>query len=276
MSAPSHTGWTDGSDVSLRYCVSGGGQHPLILLHELGGSLESWDEVARYLDSDFRVLRFDQRGAGLSEKPRAAFTLQDHVADLERVIAAAGFAPPFHVAGVAAGAAIAVLYAAAHPGHVAGLTLCAPALTADVARRDYLTERSAAAVKSGMHAISDTVLARSYPDSVIKDRATFHAYRARFLANDPVCYAFANQALAHVDLADTLRRLEAPSLIVAGDKDFVRPPENVRRLADHVPGSSFLMIDAGHLVPVQAPAELSDAMRSFFLSRDNQRALKVS
>lgn len=276
MNDSSQTGWTQGPGVSLRYRISGGGRHGLVLLHELGGGLESWDEVVRELGDEFRVLRFDQRGAGFSEKPRSEFTLADHVADLERVIAAAGFQPPFHIAGVAAGAAIAVLYAAAHPGAVGKLALCAPALTADPARRDYLAERSAAAVKGGMRAIADTVLARSYPETTIRDRAAFQAYRARFLANDPVCYAYANMALANVDLADTLRRLDSPVLVVAGDKDMVRPLDDVRSLAESVPASAFLPLDAGHLVPVQAAPELSDALRSFFLAQAKQPVLKVS
>src|SRR5260370_36334138 len=95
-------------DVSLHYCVSGGGPRSLVLIHELAGTLESFDRVVPALEADFRILRADQRGAGLSEKVRARFGLDDLVGDALRLLRAAGLAPPYYVAGIASGAAIAV------------------------------------------------------------------------------------------------------------------------------------------------------------------------
>ena len=57
-----------------------------MLLHELGGTLDSWDAVAPGLSENFRVLRYDQRGAGLSEKVREQYTNDTLVDDLEGVL----------------------------------------------------------------------------------------------------------------------------------------------------------------------------------------------
>ena len=57
--------------VSLRYIVEGVGK-PIVLIHEMGGTLESWGLVAPLLASHRKVIRYDTRGAGFSEKIRGA------------------------------------------------------------------------------------------------------------------------------------------------------------------------------------------------------------
>src|ERR1019366_6124590 len=115
-------------DVSLHYCVSGRGPRSLVLIHELAGTLESFDHVLPGLEADFRILRADQRGAGLSEKGRAPFSLDDLVTDTLRLLQTAGLPPPYYVGGIASGAAIAAALTLRRPREVAALALCAPSL----------------------------------------------------------------------------------------------------------------------------------------------------
>ena len=78
--------------VGLRYELSGRGERTLVLIHEMGGSLESWDEVAPVLAANRRVLRYDTRGAGLSEKVRGALCIDTMVDDLGALLDALGIA----------------------------------------------------------------------------------------------------------------------------------------------------------------------------------------
>jgi 3-oxoadipate enol-lactonase len=258
--------WADGPDVRIHYSLSGNGSHSLILLHELGGSLQTWDAVVPALEADFRVLRYDQRGAGHSGQPRTPFTLQDHVGDLERLIEATGLKPPFHVAGLAAGAAIAVLFALKHPGEVNSLALCAPALSVDPARREYLARRSKTVLQQGMRAVAEETLQRSFPEQTRGDRAAYEKYRMQFLANDPAGYAHANMAFAEVQVLDVLDKLEVPCLLLAGIHDFLRPPDQVRALAAKLRRGEFALVDSGHIMPVQAAGELAEKLVAFFKS----------
>jgi 3-oxoadipate enol-lactonase len=70
--------------AALRYELSGGGSSTMVLLHEMGGSLESWDLVAPRLAAERRVLRYDARGAGMSEKVRGRRGLDTLLADPAR------------------------------------------------------------------------------------------------------------------------------------------------------------------------------------------------
>jgi len=75
--------WIEANGASLRYELSGSGSETVVLIHEVGGLIESWDDAVGAFQRSFRVLRYDQRGFGLSEKTRV-ITMDGIVADLRR------------------------------------------------------------------------------------------------------------------------------------------------------------------------------------------------
>jgi 3-oxoadipate enol-lactonase len=254
-------------DISLHYGVSGRGPRNLVLIHELAGTLASFDRVVPALEQDFRILRADQRGAGLSEKVRSPFGLDDLVTDAHRLMQAAGFAPPYYVAGIASGAAIAAALALRYPDEVAALALCAPSLGTNPDRAHYLLERSETAERAGMRAIVDLVFERTYPKHDRGDPDVYAEHRARFLAIDPVCYAHANRMLAQVALEPLLCEIACPCLLIAGRHDQMRPPAQVERYAALLQRAELALIDSGHIMVVQAPDAVAAAMRRFFLQQ---------
>lgn len=261
--------WAQVRGVSLRYAVDGTAGRSVLLLHGLTGGIEIWDGVAGRLTGHCRVLRADQRGAGLSEKVRAPFTIDDLVADAVGVIAASLLPPPYLLVGHATGAAIAVALADAIGERVEGLVLCAPALGASPERAALLLARSQVAVREGMRAIIDDALSRSYPEAMIaRDRAVYAAYRARMLAIDPVCYAAANRVLATVQLDAALARLTAPCLLIAGEHDLMRPLDVVAEAARRIPHAQLVVIDSGHIMPLQAPDALAAEISKFLAQLD--------
>jgi 3-oxoadipate enol-lactonase len=259
--------FADYPDLSLRYAVSGAGARSLVLIHELAGTLESWDYVLPKLEADFHVLRYDQRGTGLSEKVRAPFSLDDMVSDIERLLATSGLKPPYDVAGIASGAAIAVGLALRRPAEVGALALCAPSLQTDPDRRHYLLDRSEKAKREGMRAIIDRVFERTYPKDGAIGPEICAEHRARFLAIDPVCYAHANRMLSEVALEPLLSRVVCRCLLLAGRHDQMRPPDQVNRYATRFARAEFALIDSEHIMVVQAPDAVADAMRAFFLEQ---------
>ncbi|HSI40923.1 MAG TPA: alpha/beta hydrolase [Xanthobacteraceae bacterium] len=260
MSAGRVRGWIEREGVSLHCAGDGEGPLTLVLIHELSGTLDSWDLVVERLSPFYRIVRWDQRGAGLSEKLRTPITLEAMIDDLEAVLAAAGAAPPYVLAGIASGAAIAVGFAHRHPADVAGLLLCAPALKANPDRVRYLLDRADIAVRQGMRAIAEPVFARNYPPDMIADRAVYDEYRARFLAIDPVCYAAANAMLATLDAEQWLAGIACRCLILAGTRDLLRPAEQLAPLAQRLADARLQLIESGHIMVLQAPDAVAAAI----------------
>ena len=253
----------DVNGVSLNYELAGSRGPSVVLMHELGGTLHSWDEVAPRLGAERRVLRFDQRGSGLSEKVRQEFSNDMLVADFEALAKAVALDPPYYFVTVAAAVTQSLRFLELHPGQVGALAMCNPAPGVDPSRAAALDERAAFATREGMRAALPTTLALSYPPS-LGDRAAYEAYRGRYLANDPVCFGFAFRALARTNMLHMLGKIACPTMVVAGRHDTVRPHAGTAELARRIPGARFELVeDGGHFLPTQAPAPLLALLQDF-------------
>ena len=254
--------FTDANGVSIHYNLAGARGPSVVLMHELGGTLNSWDSVAPRLATRCRVLRYDQRGSGLSEKVRQDFTNDILVADFEALAIQVGLAPPYHFVTVAAAATQALRFLEKHPDQVAALVLCNPAPGVDPSRAAALDERAAFAAREGMRASLPTTLAISYPPH-LGERAAYEAYLGRYLANDPVCFGFGFRALARTNMLRMLPQIRCPVMVVAGRHDKVRPHAGTAELAKKIPGARFELIEAGHFMPTQGPEPLLALLEDF-------------
>ena len=260
---PGWPGWIVHAGLRLRYTLNGSGSTTAVLIHELGGSLESWDDVVVGLERSLRILRYDQRGHGGSQDVRTPYALADHAGDLHALLDQVAVTQPCWLIAAAAGAAIAVEFAARYPARVAGLVMCAPALDVDPQRRGYLRDRADAAAQGGMTAVVDATLARSWPAQLRGDGRAFERYRARFVAGDPLGYALASRALCDIDLSARLPSLGCPCLFLAGEHDVQRPPSRVAAQAALVMHAAFDVVPAGHLMAVERPAAVSAKIAAF-------------
>ena len=245
--------WMEVNGVALRYMVSGSGDKNLILVHELGGALESWNDVLPVLEKEFRVLRYDQRGFGLSEKSKGSLDINDMTSDIAGLTAAVGMDGPCFVVGTAMGAGIAMAYSMHYPERVARQVLTSPATGTTADRAQQYEERAKLVEENGMRASVEARLARSYPDIFRKDPAKFARYRARWLANDPYGFASINRMLGSINLNPEGDKVKCPTLVIGGIHDAVRPPETAKAVADSIPGSEYVEAETGHFMAVQTP-----------------------
>jgi 3-oxoadipate enol-lactonase len=252
----------DANGVSLHYTIEGARGSAVVLMHELGGTLHSWDAVAPKLAARHRVLRYDQRGSGLSEKVRQDFSNDMLVDDFEALAKSVGLDPPYHFVTVAAAATQALRFLERHPDRVGALVLCNPAPGVDPSRAAALDERAAFAAREGMRASLPTTLAISYPPH-LGERSAYEAYLGRYLANDPVCFGFGFRALARTNMLHMLPQIRCPTMVVAGRHDTVRPHAGTAELAKKIPGARFELIEAGHFMPTQGPEPLVALLEEF-------------
>jgi 3-oxoadipate enol-lactonase len=255
--------FTTANGISIHYELAGQKGPVVLLLHEMGGTLDSWDKVAPSLSGSFRVLRYDQRGAGLTEKVRQQFSNETAVEDIEGLLKELRLEPPYHVVAVAAAGTQALLFRERHPDQIASLVLCNPALGVDPSRAGALNERADLAEREGMRAVLAITLDKSYPPE-LTDGETYENYRGRYLANDPVGFAQANRMFAGTNVTSMLPQIKCPTLVVAGRKDTVRPPAVSEEIAGKIPGARFELIDAGHFMPTTGPEPLLALLKDFF------------
>jgi 3-oxoadipate enol-lactonase len=141
--------------VGLRYELSGKGDRTLVLVHEMGGSLESWDDVSPRFGESRRVLRYDTRRAGMSQKVRGQLGIDTMTDDITALLDALGIAGKVALAGVAAGGAIALHFAARYPERTSAVAVGSPATGVAPDRR---AAAAAIVVREGTRRLNDKCL----------------------------------------------------------------------------------------------------------------------
>src|ERR1700736_4361577 len=260
--------FVDLDGVALRYELNGSGDRTLVLVHEMGGSLESWDDVAPRLAESRRVLRYDTRGAGMSQKVRGELRLDTMADDIAALLDHLGIAGKVALAGIAVGAAIALHFAARYPERASAVAVGSPATGIAPDRRAAALERVAKIEATGMaFAVEDSML-NGYAPELRGDIGRFERFRTRWLGNDPASYATIWRMLAGANMQDELTRLRCPVLVIGGSLDRVRPPPLAEAVAKAIPGARYVEIRTGHYMSVQTPDLVADCIGEFLRSVD--------
>ena len=255
--------WIEANGVSIHYKLEGKTGPTVVLLHEIGGSLDSWDGVVPDLAKKMRIFRYDQRGFGLSEKVRAQYSIETLVDDLQALIAALDLKPPFHVVSLAASSMQALEFQARNRAGVGSLVFCNPAPGVDPARAGALENVAALAEKEGIRGILPSMLDKSYPPT-LSDKETYENYRGRYLSNDPVGFGLAFRMMARTNMAPLLAGITCPTLVIAGRQDFIRAVSVTEGISKQIPGARFEIIDAGHFMPTTSPGALLALLKDFW------------
>lgn len=249
--------------VGLRYELSGGGDRTLVLVHEMGGTLESWDDIApRFADSR-RVLRYDTRGAGLSQKVRGELGIDTMADDIAALLDALGIAGKVALAGIAVGGAIALHFAARYNERTSAVAVGSPATAIAPDRRAAALERVAWIEAAGMAFAVEDAMLNGYAPELRGDVRRFERYRARWLGNDPLSYATIWRMLAGLDMQGELASLRCPVLVIGGEFDRVRAPPLAERVAKAIPGARYIELRTGHYMAVQTPELIYDCVDEF-------------
>jgi 3-oxoadipate enol-lactonase len=249
--------------VTLRYELRGKGDRTLVLVHEMGGSLESWDDVVPRFAESRRVLRYDTRGAGMSQKVRGKLGIDTMADDIAALLDHIGIAGKVALAGIAVGGAIALHFAARHPERASAVAVGSPATGMAPDRRAAALERVAKVESAGMAFAVENSMLSGYAPELRGDIARFERFRARWLGNDPASYATISRMLVATDMQDELANLRCPVLVIGGSLDRVRPPPLAEAVAEVIPGARYVEVRTGHYMAVQTPELISDCIEEF-------------
>jgi 3-oxoadipate enol-lactonase len=261
--------YTDVNGTGVRYELNGKGPKTIVLIHEMGGSLETWEQVVPKLGANYCVLRYDMRGCGMSEKITGELKIETLSNDLLCLLDLLGIAEPVYVAGCAVGAGVSICFAGMNPSRTKGLILFSPAVGIKVEQRPDRLKRIQGLEKRGMRAIADDSLAKSYP-AVVRavDPEVFSVFRARWLGNDPESFCAMYRMLINMDLGNHIRAVSCRTTVIGGVYDEVRPPVASEEVARQIPGAEFKIIQSGHQMPAQTPELVCDVINEFIESEN--------
>jgi len=253
--------------IRLRYRIDGDGPW-LALVHGVGNRLEVWDGVIAALGAGWRILRYDMRGHGLSDKPEGPYTLADFVADLDGLLAAHRI-ERCHLAGFSLGGLVAQGMALAQGARLDRLILLSTVAGRTAQERARVATRLALVEAGDASVYFESSVARWYTDEFRARHPEIIAEQAaRHRENDPKAYAAAYRVLAESDLAERLHEIRAPTLIATGEHDQGSNVRMARLMHERIEGSELVILPGlRHSVLIEAPERVAAMMGSFLRRR---------
>jgi 3-oxoadipate enol-lactonase len=244
------------------YRYDGPADAPLLVLsNSLGTDHSMWDPQIPAFTKRFRVLRYDSRGHGASVAPPGPYAIADLGQDVLDLYRALGITRA-HYCGVSMGGMVGMWLAANAPEDVDRLVLCNTA--ARLGPPQLWDARIEAIRLGGMPAIVSAVLVRWFTAPFLSRPTAALDHMRQVLSNTSAeGYIACCEAIRDMDLRAILRRIQAKSLVIAGELDAASPPADGRFLSSEIAGASYIELAAAHMTNIEAAEVFTQAVIGF-------------
>lgn len=253
-------------DIITYYEEAGSGE-PLVLVMGLSGDLQGWALTSPTLATHFRVITYDNRGAGRSGAPDRPYTIAGMADDLAALLDALNIQKA-HILGFSMGGYIAQEFALKYPARVNRLILLSTAPAIDGygrvvvgnwinVQRSNMSREQAVRFRAPYLYTADLL-----DDEDRYERAIQNAVSNPYAQQDHALIRQA-QAILGFDASSRLGGIKADTLIVTGKDDLLVPPRNSEKLNKLIPGSRLQVLDGGHVGCIEFPNEYNTAFLEF-------------
>lgn len=252
--------------ISVYYETHGEGE-PLVLIGGLGSQTQSWASQVPEYSRHFRVIVFDNRGAGRTDKPAGPYTIEQMAHDTVALMDTLGIEAA-HIAGKSMGGMIGQRIAIHHPARVRKLVLGCTCATRDEVGNEILRMGRETATSQGMKALWLGALFWGYSRGYIE--ANIEAIRGAMSMvreSEDAIEGYMGQSLAcegH-DTTGLASTIDALTLVMYGKSDLIVSPGSSKRLAELIAGSVLMEFDAGHGFWRENQEEVDRAVLEFLL-----------
>lgn len=245
-------------DIAIAYQVIGDGPNDLLYAQGWLGNIEyAWEspEYARFLtrlSRSSRLILFDKRGTGMSDRDVSFPTLEQRSEDIKAVLDAVG-STQAALLGISEGGNMASLFAATYPERVSALILCGcfprNAWAPDYPwgqTRDELERRISALMENWGRPFNLAEAAPSVADDP-RIREWFAAF-LRYSASPKAAERIARLNF-EIDIRDILPAIQAPTLVLHREGDCWSRPEEARLLASRIPRATLRLLSGSDHIP---------------------------
>lgn len=218
-----------------------------------------WRHVFAGLSRDHQLVRYDERGNGLSDWEVADISFEAFVRDLEAVVDAAGL-NRFALLGISQGCPVSISYAVRHPERVSQLVLYGGYALGWAKRSEQDKERGKAMVElirqgwgQDNPAFRQMFTSTMIPGATREQMQWFNELQR--MTTSPENAARLRLAMGHIDVMSLLPQVTTPTLVLHAREDAVAPFDGGRKIAAMIPGARFVPLEsANHLLIENEPA----------------------
>lgn len=256
-----HSRFMEIKNMPVHYCVEGTGKKDLLLIHGTGGSLHDWSQWIPYLENDFRIIRLDLPGFGLTgPNPKGRYDRIFYQVFMESFVDKMNL-KNFHLAGNSFGGFVAWNYALENPELVDKLILLNSSgypredeklpLGFRLAQNETLSPLMAKITPRSL--VKKTVLAAYENDSKVSEELVDRFFEL-LLREGNRDAMFGKMKQINSNNWTSIKKVQAPTLIIWGDKDEVVPAKHAYRFHKDIPNAEFIMYEnVGHMPMEEIP-----------------------
>ncbi|MBI5583115.1 MAG: alpha/beta hydrolase [Deltaproteobacteria bacterium] len=252
--------------IRLAYYSHGQGQ-TLVLIRGYANAASMWYSQVPFLSRHFRVVTFDNRDTGNSDRVDGPYTIADLAEDTVSLLEFLN-AGPVHLLGLSLGGMIAQEVTVRRPDLVQTLLLAGTACDSD---RGLTTDPEILKGFATQPELSaEENVRRSLPiffsSATLAERALIDEYVRRSLEQRPPPTTFErhSRALQGFNRCAEIRQIRCPTLILHGGADRLLPPVNAERLRERIPGAELkFYAGLGHLFLMEDPAAVNQDILTF-------------
>jgi 3-oxoadipate enol-lactonase len=248
--------------ITVHYESRGVGD-PLLFIHGLGSRASDWAFQVDHFSPNYRVITYDVRGHGESERPAGPYTMEIFARDARSLLDHLGISSA-HVVGVSMGGMIAFQLAVDDPSVVRSLVAVnsLPELKPRrIGEHIQLWQRILVVRLLGMRTMAQLLAPRLFPGEA--QAALRETFIERWSSNDTRAYLASIRAIIGWGVVDRIEEITAPTLFVAADQDYT-PVELKEDFVTRMPKARLVIIeDSRHATPLERPCEFNRVVAEF-------------
>jgi len=258
-------------DISVYYEMTGEGP-PLVFIHGLGSSTKDWERQVSFFAPRYRVITFDCRGHGQSDKPRGRYSIRMFAEDAAGLIRALGIAP-VHIVGLSMGGMIAFQMAVDESELLRTMVIVnsGPAFILRTWREKWMFFKRRLIVRFlGMRTMGKFLAAILLPEP--EQEPLRKTLIEHWSANDRLAYLASMKAIFGWSVLDRLGAVNCPTLFISADQDYT-PPTAKEAYAALMPRAEVVVIrKSRHLTPIDQTQSFNEEVAAFLARHDTAGA----
>jgi len=262
-------------DINIYYEIHGKGE-PLVMIPGATAGVDWSFRIIPVFSREYKVVAFDNRGAGQSDAPDVPYTTEMMADDLAGLLDAIGI-DSAHIEGASMGGMIAQQFALRYPERVISLILACTSfggphsiITTDPEIMDALQHPKELPLKENMMETLRLTMSQEFID---QNPGFIQELTAKMMEHPVSPHGQMRQveAVMGCDMYERLPEIKAPTLVIHGEVDRSLPVENARILAARIPNAELVTLkNMGHLFMFEAFDESNRIMLDF-LRRHSHR-----
>jgi 3-oxoadipate enol-lactonase len=251
----------DSNGCPINVEVEGAEGAPVLMLsNSLGTDLHMWDKQMPAFTKAFRVVRYDRRGHGKSGAPKGPYSIEMLGRDALAIMDALKLTK-VNWCGLSMGGMVGMWLGSNAPERINRLVLSNTA--AEMRAPEIWNGRIATVRKSGMDAIVESTIERWFTKGFRErpgSQADLDPVRDMIRTTPAEGYIGCCEAIRDMDQSESIRKITAPTLIIAGEHDPSTTVASAKFIQERIKGSTITPLNAAHISNIEQPQAYTEAV----------------